>query len=96
MKKITDDIGQTAGLIHDLGRSSAEIGKIVNVIQGIAFQTNLLALNAAVEAASTQQVAQVAAEMQVMTSELQELISHFRLGARETLELPGEPAGVRR
>jgi len=32
-------------------KGSAEIGKIVDVIDGIAFQTNLLALNAGVEAA---------------------------------------------
>ena len=36
---------------NDLGRSSAQIGKIVAVINEIAEQTNLLALNAAIEAA---------------------------------------------
>ncbi len=35
----------------DIERSSAEIGDIISVIDGIAFQTNLLALNAGVEAA---------------------------------------------
>ena len=37
--------------VAGLGESSAEIGQVVTVIQGIAAQTNLLALNATIEAA---------------------------------------------
>lgn len=37
--------------IDQLGQSSAEIGKVIKVITGIAQQTNLLALNATIEAA---------------------------------------------
>ncbi len=37
--------------ITTLGESSAEIGKVINVITSIAEQTNLLALNATIEAA---------------------------------------------
>ncbi|WP_414647603.1 methyl-accepting chemotaxis protein [Cellulomonas sp.] len=37
--------------VAGLGQSSAEIGQVVTVIQGIAAQTNLLALNATIEAA---------------------------------------------
>jgi methyl-accepting chemotaxis protein len=38
-------------VVADLGESSAEIGKVVKVIRGIAAQTNQLALNATIEAA---------------------------------------------
>ncbi len=37
--------------MRDIAASSARIGEIIAVIDGIAFQTNILALNAAVEAA---------------------------------------------
>ena len=46
--KRTDDV---ADVINSLDNYSKEIGKIVEMISGIAAQTNLLALNAAIEAA---------------------------------------------
>ncbi|WP_027995532.1 methyl-accepting chemotaxis protein [Simplicispira psychrophila] len=44
-------VQQVGQAMHDIERSSRQVGDIVAVIEGIAFQTNLLALNAAVEAA---------------------------------------------
>jgi methyl-accepting chemotaxis protein len=51
MTNIAATVQQAAGTIEELGKSSAQIGEIVAVINGIADQTNLLALNAAIEAA---------------------------------------------
>ena len=51
MKSINQTTNETNTVIKDLDKKSAEIGKIIEVITGIADQTNLLALNAAIEAA---------------------------------------------
>jgi methyl-accepting chemotaxis protein len=51
MTSIASTVQGAAATIEELGRSSAQIGEIVAVINGIADQTNLLALNAAIEAA---------------------------------------------
>jgi methyl-accepting chemotaxis protein len=51
MVRIADVVKQSAETVLALGRSSDQIGEIVQVIDDIADQTNLLALNAAIEAA---------------------------------------------
>jgi methyl-accepting chemotaxis protein len=51
MLGIAETVKEASRTIGDLGRSSSEIGHIINVINEIADQTNLLALNAAIEAA---------------------------------------------
>ncbi len=50
--KAAKSAGTTAETVDNLGRSAQEIGKVVDLIRGIAAQTNLLALNATIEAAS--------------------------------------------
>ncbi|MFA3783824.1 methyl-accepting chemotaxis protein [Melioribacteraceae bacterium 4301-Me] len=51
MKEIANVVNRTGTTIKELGKSSDQIGEIVQVIDDIADQTNLLALNAAIEAA---------------------------------------------
>jgi methyl-accepting chemotaxis protein len=51
MIRIADVVKKSAETVQALGKSSDQIGEIVQVIDDIADQTNLLALNAAIEAA---------------------------------------------
>jgi methyl-accepting chemotaxis protein len=51
MDRIAQVVRKSAETVHALGKSSDQIGEIVQVIDDIADQTNLLALNAAIEAA---------------------------------------------
>ncbi len=51
MIRIADVVSRAAETVKQLGKSSNQIGEIVQVIDDIADQTNLLALNAAIEAA---------------------------------------------
>lgn len=51
MNKIDEVVQRSAATVEELGRSSNQIGEIIQVIDEIADQTNLLALNAAIEAA---------------------------------------------
>ncbi|MCX6693393.1 MAG: methyl-accepting chemotaxis protein, partial [Methanomicrobiales archaeon] len=51
MGEITRNSTDVATIVNDIKAQMDQIGKIVNVITGLANQTNLLALNAAIEAA---------------------------------------------
>ena len=51
MTEIATSVHTAADNVNELRRSSAQVGRIVSVIDDIAGQTNLLALNAAIEAA---------------------------------------------
>jgi methyl-accepting chemotaxis protein len=51
MERIKGQMEEAGAAVEDLGQKGAQIGMIVQTIQGLAQQTNLLALNAAIEAA---------------------------------------------
>ena len=51
MRRLIEELGSTAELVHNLNNEAANINGILGVIQAVSEQTNLLALNAAIEAA---------------------------------------------
>jgi methyl-accepting chemotaxis protein len=50
-EKGSRQMGDMTVAVNDINQASHDIGKVIKVIDDIAFQTNILALNAAVEAA---------------------------------------------
>ncbi len=79
-----EQAGQTRQIMAKLGESAREIGKVVEVISGIADQTNLLALNATIEAASAGEAGKGFA---VVANEVKELA---RQSAKATEQIAGQ------
>ena len=96
VESLVKNIEQSTQVVNQLDEYSQSIGRILEVIQGIAEQTNLLALNAAIEAARAGEqgrgFAVVADEVRTLanrthdsTEEIQGVITQLQKGVKETV-----------
>ncbi|MBU0913990.1 MAG: methyl-accepting chemotaxis protein [Gammaproteobacteria bacterium] len=93
---LVKSLTESAASLSELEKNSENIGAVLVVIKAIADQTNLLALNAAIEAARAgeqgrgfsvvaDEVRHLAQRTQTSTTEIEAMISTFRLSAQQAV-----------
>ncbi|KGF62309.1 MULTISPECIES: methyl-accepting chemotaxis protein [Pseudomonas] len=96
IERMSNDVQSTSTLIGNLADESRDIGKVLDVIRGLADQTNLLALNAAIEAARAgeagrgfavvaDEVRALAHRTQQSTSEIERMIGSIQGGTEQAV-----------
>ena len=93
---MSGEVQSTADLVGNLAEESRDIGKVLDVIRGLADQTNLLALNAAIEAARAgeagrgfavvaDEVRALAHRTQQSTSDIERMIGSIQGGTEQAV-----------
>jgi len=96
IERMSTDVQSTSVLVGNLAEQSRDIGKVLDVIRGLADQTNLLALNAAIEAARAgeagrgfavvaDEVRALAHRTQQSTQEIERMVSSIQGGTEQAV-----------
>ncbi|WP_006788432.1 methyl-accepting chemotaxis protein [Thiorhodospira sibirica] len=104
IESLAGEVENASQVIARLSEDSDDIGKVLEVIRGIAEQTNLLALNAAIEAARAgeqgkgfavvaDEVRTLASRTQTSTTEIQAMIERLQSGTAGAVKVMEQGRG---